>query len=266
MKISHEVFKCLLKKSSKFNDFEYALAPLVLNNLEYQKFYLKQSLKGREVWLDNGVYELGKSLDIGSILKAGKLIEATHIIIPDVLQNSKETINNYEKFKNKIIKSNFKVIVCVQGETEKDLKECYEYFAKEEDIDVVALPFAIKCYDKFIGSSDVRRFTFTRQVFIDRLIQEGKINYNKKHHLLGCVDPIEFERYSKNKTRYWFLNSLDTSSPIISGYFLQKITKKGLEGKKNSMLLMENFENKISNKQKKYIFKNIKEFKKIVKG
>jgi preprotein translocase subunit SecE len=32
------------------------------------------------------------------------------------------------------------------------------------------------------------------------------------------------------------------------------------------MLLMENFENKISKKQKKYIYKNIKEFKKIVKG
>lgn len=262
LKVSHEVFSELYEESTKFNDFDYALAPLVLTNEKYRDFYNKQSLRGREVWLDNGAFELGHPLPFKDIIKAARLIGATHFIFPDILQNAKQTMANYKKYKDKV--KTMKHIVCVQGKTEEEFMECYRYFAGQKDIDIIAIPFAIKFYDNYLNL-DSKRWAFSRQIIIDKLIAFGGVNYDKKHHLLGCIDPLEFKRYRDGIYRYRFIKSIDTSCPIALGYEHRTLTEKmGFVGDKPKMLMMENIDQGLTNLQKNIIRQNVTAFAKII--
>jgi len=76
-----------LKHFTIFTDFDFALAHKVLENEDYRNFYKTQSNKGRVVFLDNSLIELGSPMKPEDILQAGALIRATHIVAPDKFED-----------------------------------------------------------------------------------------------------------------------------------------------------------------------------------
>lgn len=260
MRVSHEVFKSLFKQSNKFNDFDYALVPC-LGDEEYINFYKSQSDRGREVWLDNGVFEKGISASIEGILQGICLIRPTHVVAPDVLHNGPETIKNLQKFVKKVKNFDIKVVGVAQGATEKEFINCYREVDKIAD--VIAIPYDVGFYNKYLGTT-TKRYVLARQTIIDRLILGGEINRGKRHHLLGCSDPIEFIRYRDKPFTYDFIESLDTSCPIVAGYNLIELTEEGLAEEKPRMLIAENLDIRLGRKQQQIINKNINIFAKIV--
>ena len=92
---------------------------------------------------------------------------------------------------------------------------------------------------------------------LDRMSKEGIINTNKPHHLLGCGLPQEFKAYSDLK----WIDSLDTSNPVVHGIKDIWYTNNGLENKESVKLFT--MMNDDVTKNWPAIHYNIKEFRRM---
>jgi len=218
IKVSHESPISLLQLSKEYNDFDYCLVHLLDQHPSYKDFYKSsRAVYGREVLLDNSIFELGKAFDKDEFWKKVKEIEPNMYIVPDVLEDYQGTIESYKNFENYNldIKNSFqtKAIGAVQGKTWQDLKECYKFMA--DNADMIAISFDYSYYHA-IGSdwSPLERFCSGRQRLIQDLINNGIWRWDKPHHLLGCSLAKEF-RYYVDRNIYNIV-SCDTSNPIVA--------------------------------------------------
>lgn len=259
MKIAHEAPIALLTEVSERTDYDYALVHLFEKYPEYYSFFKKSLKSGREVILDNSIFELGSSFDMKEFYKYVKELSPTYYIIPDVLEDYRGTIENLHKWMENYQISESKSIGVVQGRTYDELVKCYEEI--EKYCDMIAISFDYSYYqstyphfNKFIS------FMMGRRYFIKDLLVEGIIG-EKPIHLLGCSLPQEFLWYQKISC----INSVDTSNPIVSGLHFQEYHPWGLNTK-NTIKLVDLIETQPTEDQKRVIFYNIKQFRRIVNG
>lgn len=268
IKVSHEVPKQLFSESNEFNDYDYCLVHMCEKDPEYLQFYVDQAKKGRTVYLDNSAFELGQAVTEDFLLDWAAKINPTHIIPPDVLHDGPATLKNLDRFLNTLKERNldYKVIAVAQGKTEREFVECFKEMMKRPEVNVIAIPYDIKFYDQFLDTRTQNRFVLARQMIIETLLAEHwQAGIWKPVHLLGCSNPLEFKRYGLDRKKYDFINSIDTSSPIIHGIFGQRISyEKGLPCEKIKDLLADNLDRKINEAQLELIRDNITTFKQLL--
>jgi len=68
MLVSHESPISMLDASRKYNDYDYALVHLFEKYPEYYNFFKISLNLGREVLLDNSIFELGEAFDSKNLL------------------------------------------------------------------------------------------------------------------------------------------------------------------------------------------------------
>jgi hypothetical protein len=229
MKVSHECPISILSESRFFNDFDYALVHLFDEIPEYRDYYKRMRTEfNRDVLLDNSIFELGTAFDADEFYKKILWLEPTMYIVPDVLENHSETINNFISWKDKYYhnikdKMNTKAIGAVQGKRWSELVECYKFMA--ENADMIAISFDFSYYDITAnGSNLMERLCNGRKKFINDLIINGIWDWEKDHHLLGCALPQEF-KYYKNISN---IVSCDTSNPIVAA--IHNVMYNGVQG------------------------------------
>src|SRR5690606_3735158 len=106
-----------------------------------------------------------------------------------------------------------KKIGVVQGKTLHEIEHCYQRLL-QLGVDKVAISFDYSLYEKlYPHENKMGPWCFGRVLLINTLIERGVIDYSIPHHLLGCSSPLEFTLYKSEK--YRFLESLDTSNPIV---------------------------------------------------
>lgn len=225
MRISHEVPLCLLKESRKFNDYDYALVHLFDSYPEYYSFYEESIKEGRHVILDNSIFELEEAFDSTSYANWIERLKPTEYIIPDVLEDSDRTIYNCENFLRNYGHLPGTTIGVVQGKTWKELVDCYTYMS--ERVDKIAISFDYSYYLQ--GHAN---FMEGRRAFLERLLVEGIINTAQPHHLLGTYLPQEFISYRS----YKWIDTIDTSNPIVHGIKGIRYTSTGLDKKEKIKL------------------------------
>ena len=71
-----------------------------------------------------------------------------------------------------------------------------------------------------------------RQTTLQNMIRDGVIDTDKPHHLLGCGLPQEFTSYRD----YVWVDSLDTSNPVIHGMKGIRYESYGLTDKESVKL------------------------------
>lgn len=263
MKLSHEVPKCMLEESRYFNDYDYALVHLFEEDKEYYNFFIKSLKMGRRVILDNSIFELGEAFDFKKYAKWVNKLHPTEYILPDVLGNSNSTMSNVDKFlsiNGKKISKDIKVIGVVQGDTIKDMIDCYKFYSNHMEVDKIAIGFNNKPYYNELSILDTmeEKCMEGRMMFINQLINNGLINYNKPHHLLGCMLPQEFKNY-KGKN-YSFIDTIDTSSPIVHAIKGIKFGENGIY-KKESIKMVDLYNIKRIDISNEILFNNIKMFR-----
>lgn len=210
MRFSHETPKNLLQISRFFNDFDYAL-DIKFDDKEYYNFFKKSIELGREVWLDNSLYErriTGVLFDEEKYVEYIEDLSPTYYIVPDTYESSKANIKLFEdwnrKYNLKLI--NHKKIVVIHGNSYEDYVKCYQYFdthIREDDI------IAFSGGDTFM--KDISRANVIKKMFIESII-----NTKRKHHLLGSLYPSEFIEFQIPGLE--FIDSMDTSLPIVCTY------------------------------------------------
>ena len=70
---------------------------------------------------------------------------------------------------------------------------------------------------------------FGRQMALTSMLEDKIINKDKPHHLLGCGLPQEFKDY----VDYKWIDSIDTSNPVMHGIKNVRYLEHGLEDKES---------------------------------
>jgi len=217
--VSHESPVSILDKSTSYNDFDYCLVHLMDQQEKYRDFFLNaRSTYDREVFLDTSVFELGTAFDPSKYMDWAEKINPNLMIIPDVLEDTKATIDTWcqfnSEYKSRLNKLDARRVGVVQGKILPDVEHCYQFMSSNAD--VVALSFDMSFYDTYgAGETKLERMCTGRQDLINHLITTDTWNWHKPHHLLGCSLPQEFSYYVRNNIHN--IRSVDTSNPIVHG-------------------------------------------------
>ena len=217
IKIAHESPKDVFNEVQSLTDYDYALVHLFEEDPIYLDQFKKAIAKGREVILDNSIFELEEAFDAVKFDKWVNEIKPTWYIVPDALEQSQKTIDQMEDWNNKGLgyEGSGKIGV-VQGKTYDEIVDCYNYMNKEADVDMIAISFDYSYYTKSCPHANKYvSWMLGRVKLLGDLLRDGVINVNKPHHLLGCGLPQEFSFYKD--ANYEWLYSLDTSNPVVHG-------------------------------------------------
>lgn len=213
IKIAHESPKSIFKDIQAVTDYDYALVHLFEEDPEYLKLFQDALSNGREVILDNSIFELEEAFDAAKFAQWVKELKPTWYIVPDALEDAKKTVQQMTEWNNKYKNLPGKKIGVVQGKTYEQIKTCYEYMDKIANVDMIAISFDYSYYTQsFPHPNKLVSWAMGRVKLLGDLLRDGVINEEKKHHLLGCSIALEFSFYSEYKWIY----SLDTSNPVVA--------------------------------------------------
>ena len=213
MKIAHESPIDIFSVIQPRTDYDYALVHLFEESQQYWDIFIDAKQKGREIILDNSLFELGEAFSADRFIPWVEKLAPTWYIIPDVFGNAELTIRSAKDWAFKHPHS--KSIGVVQGSTYDEMVWCYKEVSPL--VDKVAISFGYPMFDTFITGPQCPTIHHQRMhgriSLIQRMVADGVIDESKPHHLLGCSLPQEFAAYR----RYDWLDSLDTSNPVVAG-------------------------------------------------
>lgn len=112
---------------------------------EYAEIFQNRDLVPKDsfVILDNSVIELGKPLDVDSLLLAAKVVQPNCIILPDVLGNMLQSVDMVRKAHNNIILNTdapIEMMAVLQGQNIAELTRCAVMYAEFEHIQYYGCP------------------------------------------------------------------------------------------------------------------------------
>lgn len=285
MLVSHESPISMLEDSRYYNDYDYALVHLFETQPEYYSFFKQSLLQGREVLLDNSIFELGHSFNPTKFAEYVKELKPTYYIVPDVLEDSQKTISSFHKFKMQYPDLPGLTIGVVQGKTYQQLVKCYKYMSQHADYIAISFDYSWyktighyesierphvvmdvedkSIYDKLLKQDEHRTvlelLADGRRKFINMLIDDGIWNHNKPHHLLGNSLPQEMKHYKDIKS----IRSVDTSNPVVAGIKGIRYIKDYGMTRKPSTMLADLIEHEVTEDEKFDINYNVQQYKQL---
>jgi len=235
LKISHEVPRCLLYYSENFNDYDYALVHLLEQNSRYRDTFEAAVKKGREVILDNSIFELEEAFEADRFAIWVERLKPSWYIIPDALENAEKTMQQAANWFKNYSHLPGKTIGVVQGKTYSEIKDCYRAMDQIAGVDMIAISFDYSYYTESVPHPNKYvSWMLGRVKLLGDLVRDGIINKDKPHHLLGCGLPQEFSFYKH--ADYNFIYSLDTSNPVVHGLKGIEYEREGLWSKESQKL------------------------------
>lgn len=263
IKIAHEAPLCIMPQVRGMTDYCYALVHLFEEHQSYFDFFVESKKMGRTVLLDNSIFELSVAFNSDKFSEWIVKLQPDEYIIPDALEDTATTIYNFEKWLDQHKDVPGKKIGVVQGKTYTELYNCYKFMS--EHADKIAISFDYSYYlTTARGNNKYQQYCNGRFKLINDLLKDNIINFDKPHHLLGCSVPAEFGFYGNGTGLYKFIESIDTSNPVINGMHNIKYESFGVKDKLDVKMVDFFTVKKIKEKGMKLIEFNIEQFKKIV--
>lgn len=212
----HEAPKAIFNRVQQHTDGDYALVHLFETDQEYFNMFKQAVADGRDIILDNSIFELGESFDHDRYAYWINQLKPTWYIVPDVWKNGPATAKMFEEFFSKHPKESLhgKVIGVAQGYTPEEVAECYRAIEPYCDMIAFNLDFATQADVPEYGIPYCLRMSLGRRRVLGILLDTGVINESKPHHLLGCGVPQEVVWYPKSWT---WVRSVDTCNPVLHG-------------------------------------------------
>lgn len=264
IKIAHEAPIDLFDEVQRVTDYDYALVHLLEENGRYRDTFEAAVKKGREVILDNSIFELEEAFEPDRFALWVERLKPEWYIIPDALEDAEKTMQQAANWIKNYSHLPGKKIGVVQGKTYQEIKDCYIAMDKIAKVDMIAISFDYSYYtDSVPHPNKYVSWMLGRVKLLGDLIRDGVINKDKPHHLLGCGLPQEFSFYRHDE--YSFIYSLDTSNPVVHGIKNVKYNPEGLWSKE-SQKLHELINVPLENLNINLILDNIKRFREFTNG
>lgn len=254
MKIAHEAPLAIFEQVQAVTDYDYALVHLFEESEEYWNKFVEAKQKGREVLLDNSIFELGAAFDSDKYKGWIEKLQPDWYIIPDVLEDAEGTVKNCKEWN---LNLPINKIGAIQGDTYEKFVWCYKEV--EPLVNKVAISFDFSFFNEWTSTLNLptkyHEWAAGRQMLLQKLVDDNVINTSKPHHLLGCGVPQEFKAYS-----YDWIDSLDTSNPVVSGMMGLKYEQSGLQTKPSTKLFTM-INSSVDDNQLQSVLYNILKFK-----
>jgi hypothetical protein len=227
IKISHEVPFCLLTKSREFNDYDYCLPHLMDENEEYRVFFLNSKNVARYIIMDNSLHELGEAYDSDRLMYWVNKLEPDEFIVPDVWEDYAASVRNAKQWATVKMPANTTKVAVVQAKNIHEAMLCTQAY-KDLGYKKIAYSYGASYYNDICPhpNKDLGK-AIGRYMVIYDLYKQDVLSMFDRVHLLGTASPIEFGMY-KNMP---FIESIDTSSPIMAAIGEMPYTKMGLHMK-----------------------------------
>jgi len=267
MLISHETPISFLENSRIYNDFDYALVHLFETHPEYYNFFMRSLADGREVLLDNSIFELKEAFDPDKFADYVKKMKPTYYVIPDVLEDIDGTIVSAINFTSRYEDLPGIAIGVIQGKTYQEIVECYQFMSSVVDYIAISFDYSYyqttaysQTYDEHLAK--LERQCYGRIKLVDDLIRDGVWNHRKMHHMLGNSLAKEMKHYRDIPS----IRSVDTSNPVVAGLLGHRYIKGEGLNFKPSVLLADLIDSQVDEDQSQDIFYNTLEYKFITNG
>ena len=211
--------------AESLTDYDYCLAHRYLNNEKYRDYMKNQVSKGRIVYLDNSLYELGKAWNSEEYVDIIKDLNPTYYMLPDMFKNLEKNIESQVNFYKKYSNLNSKPIIIPHANSLNNPNDNLMLSINKlrdgtNPCAMIALPFADYSFENpdnmegYFTEEDIPyiplRQAYNRKLFLEYHHNELS---NNSIHLLGCKSLAEFDLWSNdfNKSNIF---SLDTSHPV----------------------------------------------------
>lgn len=232
MKISHEVPLCLLKHSLTFNDYQFCLPHLLDENEEYRDHFLKYKNERGYIIMDNSLHELGEAYDRNRLLYWVNNLRPNEFVVPDVWEDKTLSVVNAREWSKIEFPEEVEKIAVVQGKDLLEMMTCIQTY-KDLGYKKFAFSYGASLYNNLFPhpNKDLGK-ALGRIYVISTLYDKGIIHPNDRVHLLGTALPQEFGWYKGID----FIESIDTSNPIMAALDGVKYSPFGLKQKPKSNL------------------------------
>lgn len=238
IRIAHESPISIFDKVQSLTDIDYALVNLLDENDRYVDKFSEARQKGREIILDNSIFELGEAFDWAEFASWIEWLKPTWYVVPDVLEDGiKTSVSARDWFfeYGERFKGVSKSIGVVQGKTIEEIESCYYMLDTYANVDMIAISFDYSLYQKLVPHSNkhISRM-LGRVALLGQLLERNVINPNKPHHCLGTALPEEGLFY--RESNYDWIYSMDSSNPVVHGLKGIEYTDQGLWDKESQKL------------------------------
>ena len=232
MLIAHEAPLSIFDLVDSKTDYNYALVHLFEENEDYLKKFENLIKQGREVILDNSIFELGSAFESDKFAYWVERLKPEWYVVPDSLENYEETVSQFCDWCSNYNHLPGKKIGVVQGRTYNEIVDCYNQLINH--VDKLAISFDYSMFEEWYPNEKTKYHQWMkgRIKLINMLLADNVIDTSIPHHLLGCGLPQEFLYHKHHR----WIHSLDTSNPIVHGMFNIKYDHTGLENKKSIKL------------------------------
>ena len=257
-KVSHELPINMLDQSFEINDYEYCLPHLLDQNKDYKDHFYQSKRKGRYIIMDNSLHELGKTYDTDRLRYWINELEPNEFIVPDVWQDKIATLVNAKSWIQAELPENTTKVAVVQAKNYHEAFECYNIL-KTQGYKKIAFSYGADWYaEEFPHPNPLVGKMMGRIMTISKMYKTGLIGKTDRVHLLGCALPQEFGYYAD----FPFIESIDTSNPIIHGLQGVKYNSLGLLNKES--IKIDQIEKEIDTETMYDIQHNLIQFKRFV--
>ena len=199
--------------SEDFNSLHMIMAHLILEDNTYAQWSKERKKLGRYVILDNSAPYFEHALDDISLLKCIDLIEPNEVVLPDIINNFKETVQRHLRFMELLrTKKYLKLMAVPQGNTLQEYIQAYKLFSSDKRIEVIGVSYTVD--NLFAHKTIPKKYISSREYLINILHKKGILNTNKEHHLLGLSSSgnIELNRLKK----FLFIRRCDSNAAYIN--------------------------------------------------
>jgi len=258
VKVSHEVPLQLLDSSKKYNDYDYCLPHLLDQYPEYEAYFRQSKKEGRYIIMDNSLHELGETYNTKRLLYWINELKPNEFIVPDVWENAAMSVRNAKTWASVELPEGVTKVAVVQGKSYVEFAtsyQTYKWFGYEK----IAFSYGASWFQEtFQHPNPHVAKMMGRLKTITNLYKNKVISNHDRVHLLGCNLPQAFLYYKD----FSFIESIDTSNPIIHGLEGIRYSKGGLL-RKSSQKIDKDFTQKVSREQIYNILHNVEMFRTI---
>tara|TARA_R100001509_G_scaffold94819_1_gene54922 strand:+ start:4471 stop:5283 length:813 start_codon:yes stop_codon:yes gene_type:complete len=257
MIISHEVPKCFLTESLKFNDYDYCLPHLLDENKDYRDYFKYAKEEGRYIIMDNSLHELGKAYNYDRLRYWVTELQPNEFIVPDVWMNCSQTAAQAKYWKQFKYPKNTKITAVIQGENKNQAYLCANLLINL-GYEKLCVSYGATWYNDFFPHTNPDMGKALGRIrFVQGLLKLPQMN-NIKFHLLGCSIPQEFSWYDDHPQ----IESIDTSNPIMAAIDGKEYSSFGLKVKPKANM-NDHFDQSFRDSIEKKMIKNLEQFRKI---
>ena len=180
------------------------------------------------------------------------LLKPTWYVLPDSKHDASKSVELAKEFDDKYPRECYysKSIGVIHGNNIDEMKKCYHDMYSIAD--KLAFSFEGWWFDW------AKENNIPTELIRPMIISKIGIDFNKPHHILGCINPQEFKYYRKCN----WIDSIDTSVPVaaaLDGSVFHESTTR-----KPKSTIIGSFEEPLNKETIRHIEHNVKVFRNII--